>query len=242
MEGPADPDRANDHGDRYSGGVANTRSGTPPVGARLPPAWRPSLFEVGPLEVDGELRGLTRHPLADGAWVDHLPGWVGGSAALFDRLIAGLDWSGRDVPMYGQIVAQPRLTAPLPERGLDPVAGPIIEQIRQHLSRRYDQTLGGAWANLYRDGADSVAWHGDRIARERTDALVAIVSLGERRPFRLRPKGGGRSMGFALGGGDLLVMGGTCQRTWQHSVPKVRRAGPRISLTFRPKSLTAPSG
>ncbi len=62
---------------------------------------------------------------------------------------------------------------------------------------------------------------------------MAIVSLGEPRPFRLRPTGGGASVGFELGAGDLLVMGGTCQRTWQHSVPKARHAGPRLSLSFR---------
>ncbi len=136
--------------------------------------------------------------------------------------------------MYGALVAQPRLTAGWPGPEVDPVAGPVVEQMRDLLSRRYGQSLTTTWANLYRDGHDSVAWHGDRVARERTQALVAIVSLGERRPFRLRPKGGGPSVAFALGGGDLLVMGGTCQRTWQHTVPKVRHAGARISLTFRP--------
>ncbi len=70
---------------------------------------------------------------------------------------------------------------------------------------------------------------------------MAIVSIGERRPFRLRPKGGGPSIGYDLGRGDLLVMGGTCQRTWDHGVPKVARAGPRMSLTFRPKGQEVPN-
>jgi len=46
--------------------------------------------------------------------------------------------------------------------------------------------------------------------------------------------GGGASIPFHLGGGDLLVMGGTCQRTWRHGIPKVAQAGPRIALMFRP--------
>jgi alkylated DNA repair dioxygenase AlkB len=93
--------------------------------------------------------------------------------------------------------------------------------------------LAQVGANLYRDGADSVAWHGDRVARELPEAVVALVSLGAARPFRLRPTGGGASIGYLPGPGDLLVMGGSCQRTWQHAVPKTRSSPPRISIQFR---------
>ena len=174
-----------------------------------------------------------RRPLADGAWVDHAPGWLSGSDQMFERLVVSLDWSVRQVTMYGTRRDEPRLTAGWPGPGVDPVAGPVVEEMRAALSGRYGLDLASTWANLYRDGHDSVAWHGDRVLRVQQHALVAIVSLGEPRPFRLRPTGAGPSVAFDLGGGDLLVMGGTCQRTWQHSVPKVRRAGPRLSLSFR---------
>jgi alkylated DNA repair dioxygenase AlkB len=87
--------------------------------------------------------------------------------------------------------------------------------------------------NLYRDGRDSVAWHRDRIAKEIEDPIVVLVSLGEPRRFLVRPHGGGRSRAFRLGRGDLLVTGGRFQREWEHSVPKVAKAGPRISIAFR---------
>lgn len=87
--------------------------------------------------------------------------------------------------------------------------------------------------NPYRDGRDSVAWHGDRIARDRSTATIAIVSLGQARPLRARPADGGASLRFDLGHGDLLVMGGTLQRSWKHAVPKAARAGPRNSVTYR---------
>jgi len=135
--------------------------------------------------------------------------------------------------MYGDLVDQPRLTAAWRGAASDPTTGPVVGAMGRALSARYGVEFRSVGFNLYRDGDDSVAWHGDRIARDRAHALVAIVSLGEPRPFRLRPAGGGPSIAFALGGGDLLVMGGSCQRTWQHTVPKVRRAGPRISVTFR---------
>jgi alkylated DNA repair dioxygenase AlkB len=175
---------------------------------------------------------VTRRPLSRGAWVDHAFGWLGGADTLFTRLVDELDWSQRRVWMYERELDEPRLTAHLTGAVLD--GFPVVAEIMAALGDRYGGAFTSSWLNLYRDGRDSVAWHGDRVARDRRTGLVAIVSVGERRPFRLRPKGGGPSTGYELGRGDLLVMGGTCQRTWDHAVPKVARAGPRISLTFRP--------
>lgn len=181
---------------------------------------------------------IERRELARGAWVDHAPGWLAGADELFCALADGLGWSSRRVQMYEREVDEPRLTAGLSGAALD--AHPVIGEVMAVLGRRYDATFSSAWVNLYRNGRDSVAWHGDRVARDRLVALVCILSLGERRPFRLRPKGGGPSIGYELGRGDLLVMGGTCQRTWDHAVPKVARAGPRISVTFRPDGQELP--
>ena len=91
------------------------------------------------------------------------------------------------------------------------------------------------WVNLYRDGQDSVAWHPDRNGRVHRDPLVATVSLGARRKFQLRPRGGGRiALVLEPGCGDLVVMGGACQHDWEHCVPKTARAvGPRMSVTIR---------
>ena len=175
---------------------------------------------------------VLRRPLSRGAWVDHAADWLAGADALFTRLVDELAWRHRRVWMYEREVDEPRLTAAL--TGPAQQDYPVVAEIITALEDRYGGAFGSCWLNLYRDGRDSVAWHGDRIARDRLTGLVAIVSVGERRPFRLRPKGGGPSIGYDLGRGDLLVMGGTCQRTWDHAVPKVARAGPRISLTFRP--------
>jgi alkylated DNA repair dioxygenase AlkB len=186
---------------------------------------------LGSLEpsVDRSFGGLERTHLDDSAWVDHVPGWVAGADALFDDLLAGLEWEGRRVHMYDKVLDEPRLHASLDEHARPDV----VEQARTLLSERYEVEFTSARANLYRDGRDSVAWHGDRVARELPDACVAIVSLGARRRFLLRPKQGGRSVRFDPGPGDLLVMGGACQRTWQHTVPKVALAEPRISVTYR---------
>jgi alkylated DNA repair dioxygenase AlkB len=103
------------------------------------------------------------------------------------------------------------------------------------LSGRYGVTFDSVWVNLYRDGRDSVAWHPDRNGRVHRNPLVATVSLGARRKFQLRPRGGGRiALVLEPGCGDLVVMGGACQHDWEHCVPKTARpVGPRMSVTIR---------
>lgn len=193
-------------------------------------AWQPSLLDAGPDPVPAaDFAGVVRHDLGDGAWVDHVPGWLHGADRLFADLLDRTPWSGRSVRMYERTVVEPRLT----HRWTLDDAPALLTGLAHLLSERYGVEFTQVGANLYRDGADSVAWHGDRVARELPSAVVALVSLGAVRPFRLRPTGGGPSMSFQPGPGDLLVMGGTCQRTRQHSVPKVRACAPRISVQFR---------
>ena len=178
--------------------------------------------------VDPAMPGLRRLDLGGGAWVDHLPRWLTGHQQVFDALAAGLDWQSGERLMYERMVAVPRLLAAVPDGGGHPVVG-LIARL---LSRRYGRPLSRLSAAWYRDGQDSVAMHGDRVAH-RADALVCTISLGQPRPFLMRPVGGGPGPTLHLGWGDLVVMGGTCQQTWLHGVPKVASAGPRISLMLR---------
>ncbi len=195
--------------------------------------WQASLLDAEAVAVDASFAGCTRIQLDAASWVDHAPGWVSGSDRLFAELLGGAEWDQRSRHLYGRVVREPRLTCwwrASSGRSLEP---PVLERMRVLLSRRYGVELDSMGLNLYRHGGDSVAWHGDRIAKEIAEPLVAIVSVGEPRKFLLRPRGGGRSTTFLLGRGDLLVTGGACQRTWQHAVPKVPAAGARISITFR---------
>jgi alkylated DNA repair dioxygenase AlkB len=201
-------------------------------------ARQPSLFEadgpVGPrpLEV-----GIEHHELGGGAWLELNRGWMSGADQLFDRLVDVVPWREEERVMYDRRVAVPRLLAFYAEDVDLPHAS--LRVARRTLNERYGDGSAGPLQTvgicLYRDGRDSVAWHGDRIGRRYdVDTLVAIVSVGCRRRFLLRPRGGGPSRRFDLGDGDLLVMGGSCQRTWEHAVPKTSRpAGPRISVQFR---------
>ncbi len=132
-----------------------------------------------------------------------------------------------------QLVTQRSLFAhAVAEPSVAPMA--LVTASREQV--HYGEPLDRGACNLYRDGGDSVAWHGDRIRNRRRHAVVGIVTLGEPRPFLVRPSGGGSSRRFHPGAGDLLVMGGACQRDWEHTVPKVRSAGARISVTFRSRT------
>ena len=201
-----------------------------------------SLLDVGDEPVLGPLGGSVRRTtLTRGAWVDLRRSWLTGSGDVFGRLLQLVPWRAEKRHMYDKMVAVPRLLcfcgedAPLPD--------PVLTAAREALNAHYGAELGEPFRTaglcLYRDGRDSVAWHGDTIGRGKTeDTMVAILSLGTPRPLLLRPRGGGTSLRFEVGHGDLLVMGGSCQRTWEHAVPKTSQpAGPRISVQFRPRGV-----
>lgn len=185
------------------------------------------------------LRGrVERTVLGDGAWIDVARDWLAGDAdAVMEALVHDVPWRAERRPMYDRVVAVPRLLhtyaagVPLPHAAL--------EGARDELSGHYADELGEPFTTagccFYRDGDDSVAWHGDTFGRGSThDTMVAIVSFGDPRRLALRRRGGGPSTGVVMGHGDLVVMGGSCQRTWEHAVPKVAHAGPRLSVQFRP--------
>jgi alkylated DNA repair dioxygenase AlkB len=167
------------------------------------------------------------------SWVDHNAGWMSGSERAFDELLGEVVWAQRRRWMYDRQVDEPRLTSWVNLDEQNPLTYRWLDDARVSLSARYGVSFDSVGINLYRDGADSVAWHRDRIPPEIVDPVVALVSLGEPRTFLLRPHGGGRSRAFRLGHGDLLVTGGQTQRRFEHSVPKVKASGPRISLAFR---------
>jgi alkylated DNA repair dioxygenase AlkB len=197
------------------------------------PAFQPSLFDPQRVSFDPSFSRVQRIALDDSAWADYVPEWVQGSDSLFAELVRTRNWGQRTRWMYEKQVIEPRLTDVWMLESGSPLQPPVVDQMRLYLSERYGVLFDSAGFNFYRDGQDSVAWHGDKIRKEIVDPVVALVSLGEPRKFLLRPKSGGRSRALALGRGDLLVTGGSAQRQWQHSVPKVAHAGPRISVAFR---------
>lgn len=169
--------------------------------------------------------------LDERSWVDLAPVWLRGSDTLLAELIDAVDWQRGRRWMYDRMVDDPRLSRWYGRSEQPP--HPVLATAGVMLEAHYEVPLRGPALNYYRDGRDSVAPHADRELRELDDTLVAILTLGARRPFLLRPRGGGRSRDLAPGPGDLLVMGGATQLGWEHAVPKVAFAGPRVSVSWR---------
>jgi alkylated DNA repair dioxygenase AlkB len=236
------------HRPRVSGGGR-------PAGSRLPPTRFPegrdrrrtlvvvaarefflqgSLFDGGEPEVDVSFAGLRRIDLDADSWVEHVPGWLRGSDELFAELLDTGRFDQREVWMYDRKVLEPRLTAGWStDVGSADLPRPL-QAISAALSQRYGVAFDRIWVNLYRDGGDSVAWHGDRNRHTHRNPLVATVSLGARRRFLLRPRGGRTQHELRPGPGDLIVMGGAAQHDWEHTVPKESRVvGARMSVTLR---------
>ncbi len=193
-------------------------------------------------ELSIDRRAPTRRiDLGGGSWVELVEGFVRDPEAEFVRVRETTPWQQQEVLRYDAYVPERRLSA-----GLRVAGSTLLRQADLHLTSTYRQRFTGVAAILYRDGEDFQGLHSDREMRWLDDTLIAIVVLGERRPFVVRRRAPRREVvervpaGSAPddlvllpGEGDLLVMGGTCQRDWLHGIPRADTPRARISLTWR---------
>ncbi len=199
------------------------------------------------MAVQGSLFQHTeRRQLGDGAFIEIRAGWLAdgssGGEDLLDALLSAVPWREERRQMYERVVDVPRLVS-FHDLTVDDPPHPLLARLRRRLNDIYAGELGEPFTTAglccYRDGSDSVAWHGDTIGRASSeDTMVAIISLGATRTFAMRRRGGGPSLRLPQAHGDLLVMGGSCQRTWEHAVFKTSApVGPRVSIQFRPRGV-----
>jgi hypothetical protein len=189
------------------------------------------MWEKQELGLDRAFANTRRVDLDSSSWVEHIPGWLTRNDLLLDSLAESAGWEQRKRWMFTKLVAEPRLTAEY--RILAEAPSPVLREIGQALSERFGVVYDSAWLNLYRDHRDSTAWHADRPYGKRDHCIVPVLSLGATRRFSIRHRDGGHSTTFVVEGGDLVVMGGRCQRDWVHAVPKeTRPAGMRVSVNF----------
>lgn len=202
-------------------------------GSAGPAAYQGDLFESLPPEVDTSFAAARRVHLDATSWVEHIPGWLQGSNVLFEELLETAPWEQRYRWMYEQRVIEPRLTAEYPDIASAPQA--LLHTVADALSAHYGVAYRKLWLNYYRSHRDSTSWHGDGIGKVQETSVVPVLSLGATRRFLIRPAEGGASTSFTVASGDLVVMGGRCQRDWRHSVPKqATPAGPRVSVNYAP--------
>lgn len=184
---------------------------------------------------------IERIALDETSWVEVARGWLTGADALFEILLDGVAWQANRLFRYDHWVEERRLAAMW--RPGSALPHPALGEAHRHLQHRYRARFDGFSMIQYRDGRDGQAFHRDTDMRYLDDTVIAILSLGARRPWLLRPRGNrydhsetkGATRNLEPGPGDLLVMGGRCQADWEHSVPY--RAGdalgPRISMQWR---------
>jgi alkylated DNA repair dioxygenase AlkB len=183
---------------------------------------------------------VQRIPLGDGsAWVDVAHNVLVDPEAVLHEVLDNTRWLRSEVWRYERYVEEKRLGA-----ALTPDTTPTaIRQLGLHLDSRYRVRLDGPVAIWYRNGDDFQGLHSDRNLRWLDDTLIAILVLGTRRTFRLRPRGDWRNpvergdashdVDLLPGHGDLLVMGGRAQQDWLHGVPRADTSEPRVSITWR---------
>ncbi|HEV7759211.1 MAG TPA: alpha-ketoglutarate-dependent dioxygenase AlkB, partial [Acidimicrobiales bacterium] len=190
------------------------------------------LFGVGAPAVDATFGGARRQRLDEGSWVEVVPHWLTGGEQVLASMRTSVPWEQRQRWMYDQLFDEPRLTAEYPDLADVPVA--ILREAGRVLSDHYGVPYDGLWLNLYRDQRDSTGWHGDWPSCRRDECIVPVLTLGARRRFLLKARAGGPSVVLSPSSGDLVVMGGRCQRDWRHCVPKQSRpAGLRVSVNFQ---------
>jgi alkylated DNA repair dioxygenase AlkB len=199
--------------------------------------------DAGPIVgigVDREVP-VERVQLDEISWVDVARGWLQGADELHAELLESVAWQTSRLFRYDHYIEEKRLGSfwsrgrPLPHAGLGDAT--------RALQARYKVMFEGFGLLQYRDGGDGQAFHRDTDMRWLDDTVVAILTLGARRPWLLRPKsarhtladGRGATHDLSPGSGDLIVMGGACQAAWEHSVPYLgsRPTGIRISVQWR---------
>ena len=151
-------------------------------------------------------------------------------------------WEARNIILFGKEVPQPRLACwygdlaysysgiTLEPRSMTPTLLEVKQRCEEAASTRFNSVL----VNLYRDGQDSMGLHADDEPELGPEPIIASVSFGGERNFRLRHRQSKELQQISLASGSLLVMSGLSQECWMHDVPKTKKfVEPRINLTFR---------
>ena len=219
-----------DRVERTSRGAA--ASGSAPAGAAQLRLFEPAQpAQPAQPAIDRSFATAVRVQLDATSWLDCVPRWLSRSDLLLDELLGVPRWEQRDRWMFEQRVQEPRLTAEYPDLAQAPIR--LLGELAAALSTHYGVRYDGLWINQYRDHRDSTSWHGDGASCRRRECIVPVLSLGAKRRFLIRRRAGGRSHVFQPEAGDLIVMGGRCQRDWRHCVPKQSTVvGVRVSVNF----------
>lgn len=190
---------------------------------------------------------MEHRTLEDGGWLAYDPMFIARDDDLMATFLTTLPLKQEVLKIVGRTVPTPRLTSwhgdpgtayTYSRRRFEPLPWTeALDNLRNRVSEAAGVRLDAVLVNYYRDGSDSMGAHADNepeLGPSRDNVIIASVSLGAKRRFVLTHNASRTSLEYRLGGGDLLIMGGTTQQFYKHRVPKTKRAvSPRMNLTFR---------
>jgi alkylated DNA repair dioxygenase AlkB len=166
------------------------------------------------------------------------------SPTLFDDLLATSPWQPDEVVLFGRKRILSRKVAWMGDAGFtysysgtSKTASPITpalllikKRVEQQCAHRFNSCL----MNLYHDGSEGMGWHSDDEKTLGRNPVIASVSFGAERVFKLKHRESKEIVSVLLENGSLLVMKGATQHHWIHAMPKTKKiTTPRINLTFR---------
>ena len=164
------------------------------------------------------------------------------SDSYYNTFLNHTQWREYEMEIFDKTVTAPRMIAWYEDKdnaGANPDGPdwtPELLAIRKKVEQETGLTFNAVLLNLYRNGKDGVAWHSDHTDKSGPNPIIASVSFGETRMFRLRHKSRKevQQVEIPLHHGSFLLMAGTTNSFWQHQVPKTAKdILPRINLTFR---------
>ena len=166
------------------------------------------------------------------------------AARYLDRLLTHIDWRNDEAVIFGRHIITKRKVAWYGDSDYTYAYSNIIRQalpwtedllgLKAMTERLTGATYNSCLLNLYHDGEEGMAWHSDDEKELAPDGAIASLSFGAERRFLLRHKASKEQVEVSLASGSLLVMRGTTQTHWLHSLPKMKKVrAPRVNLTFR---------
>lgn len=166
------------------------------------------------------------------------------SEILFHKLLTEVPWESGEIKLFGKKYVIPRLQALFGDEGNQySYSGkevqrndwhPLLLELKYKVEQALNSDFNVCLANLYRDGQDSNGWHADNEKSLGKHPLIASLSFGAERLFKLRHNTTKETLDFILKPGSLFVMGGALQTNWKHTLPKTsKKVSPRINLTYR---------
>jgi alkylated DNA repair dioxygenase AlkB len=164
--------------------------------------------------------------------------------AYLNTLMQSVEWKNDEAIIYGKHIITKRKVAWYGDRNFSYTYSNTTKQaliwtkelleVKQLTEKLTGETFNSCLLNLYHNGNEGMTWHSDDEKSLGLNTSIASISFGAERKFSLKHKVSKDTVTQVLENGSLLLMKGTTQTNWLHSLPKTKKVnGPRVNLTFR---------